>query len=117
MATAKKDGGVRPLAAGEVLRRLAAEVLCTTVRDEALAALWPLQVGVAPKMGTERAVHTARQWAQRHVDIADAVAVKIYFSNAFNTVSRQGALDKVREYFPPRARWCHHCYSHRSFLA
>ena len=49
MATGKKDGGVRPLVAGQVLRRIAAKTLCEVVKKDAHADLWPLQVGVATK--------------------------------------------------------------------
>ena len=45
-ALPKKQGGVRPIAVGEVLRRLVGKLLCQAVREESRAYLWPLQVGV-----------------------------------------------------------------------
>ena len=46
LAMPKKDGGVWPIAVGDVLRRLAAKVLCATYKDDVTNHLWPLQIGV-----------------------------------------------------------------------
>ena len=50
VALPKPDGGVRPIAIGEVLRRL--------MHEDARAHFWPAQTGVAVKAGAEAAVHT-----------------------------------------------------------
>ena len=47
MAVPKKDGSARPIAVGEVLRRLTAKALCASVKEAARDYLWPLQVGAA----------------------------------------------------------------------
>ena len=56
------DGGLRPVAVGEVLRRLVGKCLCHEVADAARDRLARLQIGVAAPGGTEAAVHVARQW-------------------------------------------------------
>ncbi|CAL1143640.1 unnamed protein product [Cladocopium goreaui] len=45
-ALPKKQGGVRPIAVGETLRRLVSKVLCQAVREDAVNHFWPLQCPV-----------------------------------------------------------------------
>ena len=47
MALQKPDGGVRPIAIGEVLRRLVSKCFCKMYEREATTYLWPKQIGVA----------------------------------------------------------------------
>ena len=59
MALPKKDGGLRPIAVGEVLRRLAAKTLCAAFQEQARNYLCPLQIGVAQPLGTEAGMQVA----------------------------------------------------------
>ena len=61
LAMPKKDGGVRPIAVGEVIRRLTAKVVCAAYKDDLANHLWPLQIGVGKPMGAEIGLQTARQ--------------------------------------------------------
>ena len=54
LASKKKNGGHRPIAVGEVLRRLVSKYLATLVHHQVLALLSPLQLGVG---GCEALVH------------------------------------------------------------
>ena len=47
VALAKENGDVRPIAVGEVLRRLTSKCLCSAVRSDAQRFFGSLQVGVA----------------------------------------------------------------------
>ena len=107
---------VRPIALGEVLRRLTAKCLCSDVRNSARDLLCPLQVGVATRNGTEAVVHTARHWAQRHAGQAEQVLLKIDFSNAFNTVDRASLLRETRLRLPGLSPWAEWCYGLHSRL-
>jgi hypothetical protein len=83
------EGGVRPIASGDVFRRLGAKLLAAKVkRDMATLLLDHGQVGVGVPGGAEIATHLARRvgdfWQQP--DFADHVIVKIDVKNAFNTV-------------------------------
>ena len=60
-ALPKKDNGVRPVAVGEVWRRLAAKFLCNAYKEQAGSYFFPLQIGVSQAMGTEIGLETARQ--------------------------------------------------------
>ena len=110
VALAKPAGGLRPIAVGELLRRLTGKCLMTLVREEARAFFWPAQVGVAVKGGAETAVHAARAWTQRHMGSTHKVLVKLDFSNAFNCVDRTAVLQQCCANFPVLARWATWCY-------
>ena len=99
-ALPKKTGGVRPIAVGETIRRLVGKVLCHATRDDSNQYFWPLQVGVGVKLGSEAAVHTARQWVERNAGTADKVLLKVDFQNAFNSVDRFALLSETRAAFP-----------------
>ena len=62
----KEDGGIRPIAIGEALRRLVAKSLCEMSKDDARQHLWPLQIGVSAPLGAEIGFHTVRQWWMRN---------------------------------------------------
>lgn len=95
-ALAKKDGGVRPIAAGETLRRLVSKCMCAVLQQPALAALSPRQVGVAERGGCEAIVHAAAAVVAEHAADDDYALCKVDFANAFNRVSRH-FLEIVRK--------------------
>ena len=57
LAMKKKNGGLRPIAVGEVLRRLTSKCLSRAVQSDSSDVLTPLQVGVGVKGGCEAVVH------------------------------------------------------------
>jgi hypothetical protein len=115
-ALKKKDGSVRPIAAGEVLRRLTARCLCRSVKDEAAEYFAPYQFGVASKCGTERVVHKTRAVLEAQRGSPDFVFFKVDLSNAFNNVSRAQMLDGLRTNFPKLHTWMQWCYGQTSDL-
>ena len=110
VALPKPQGGVRPIAVGEILRRLTGKCLMGIVRNDAQFFFWPAQVGVAVPGGAEKAIHTVRAWHRRHQTSSDKVALKLDFANAFNTVRRDAVLSAIRDPFPALARWATWCY-------
>ena len=116
VAIPKPSGGARPIAVGELLRRLTAKCLMHVVRAEARDYLWPAQAGVAVQGGAEAAVHALRAWVGRNAGSHDAAVVKIDFQNAFNTISRDAVLREAGEQFPALARWTTWCYQRPTHL-
>jgi hypothetical protein len=57
----KKDGGIRPIAVGNLLRRLTSKCFNAGTADRAAARLGPHQLGVGVRGGLEAIVHTVRQ--------------------------------------------------------
>jgi hypothetical protein len=54
----KKDGGVRPMAVGETLRRLACKVALNSISAELPSFFRPSQLGVGTPYGVEAIVHS-----------------------------------------------------------
>jgi len=103
VAVPKPKGGVRPIAIGELLRRLTGKCLMSQLHTSARQHFFPAQVGVAVSGGAEAAVHTVRAWLDRHSNSQNKVLLKLDFENAFNTISRDQVLSAVRSHFPALA--------------
>ena len=70
-ALRKKDGGIRPIAVGNMFRRLAAKVGCYAVFRAVSHELSPIQLGVSVKGGAEAAVHAVRTFITNNIDSND----------------------------------------------
>ena len=84
-AAMKKDGGLRPIAVGNLVRRITAKCAASRVADKAVVHLSPLQVGVAVRGGSEAIAHAVREALQRE---PDKLLLQADFINAFNTLDR-----------------------------
>ena len=113
-ALQKKDGGVRPVAAGCTLRRLIAKVAGCKVMDAIGEILAPRQLGVGVRGGAEAAVHATRLYLE---DLAtDKAMLKLDFRNAFNSIHRDKVLAAVLEHSPGLYPFVHSVYSSPSSL-
>jgi hypothetical protein len=115
-ALAKPNGDIRPIAAGNIFRRLASKCVCLLLQSRARDVLSPLQVGVACKRGAEEIVHPARDAIARHWQSQDFTVLKIDFCNAFNMVSRQVLIDECHRLFPTLVPWVQFCYGAQPHL-
>ena len=115
-ALPKKDNGIRPVAVGEVWRRLTAKCLCNEFKEQTSAYFFPQQIGVGQPRGTEIGLETARQWCSRNCNNLTSVFVKVDFTNAFNCVNRQAFLEQCRHNFPGLSPWAEWCYIQPSNL-
>jgi hypothetical protein len=102
VALLKTDGGLRPIACGDVFRRMAAKLLCAAVADDARAHLKECgQLGVCVPGGMDAISHAARRYAQDFLQPgSDRVIFKADFRNAFNCCARSEFLQAVRDQFP-----------------
>ena len=96
---------VRPLCAGEALRRLVGKVLLRSELPALRAHLLPHQLAVGVSSGAEAMVHLHRQWVQRHSHDADRVCLSYDEGNAHNAVDRHCFLTRMREVVPGLGRW------------
>ena len=64
----KKDGGIRPIAVGEVLRRITSKGAAVALATKAASYLQPLQLGVGAIGGCEALIHAIRQVLQEDED-------------------------------------------------
>ena len=113
-ALTKKDGGVRPIAVGCTLRRLAAKLAGRCVMD-AMGELWPhANVGYGTKLGCEAAVHATRLYLSNLQP--GQVILKLDFQNAFNCICRDKMIQAVSILAPELAPFVHASYSELSSL-
>ena len=117
LASIKKDGGLRPIAVGEVLRCLTAKCLARASNREANCILAPLQVGVGVPGGTEAAIHALRN-TQKNVSTQDSDkwVLLLDFANAFNSIDREIMQSEVQSRLPGLSAWFQFCYSNPSSL-
>jgi hypothetical protein len=85
-------GDVRPIAVGEILRRLCGRILLGKFSDAARARLEPLQVGVGTRSGGEACVHSAQLYLDLH---PDHVVVNTDLTAAFQNMSRVAIFEEL----------------------
>ena len=116
IALNKGDSEIRPIAVGELFRRIAAKVACTAVKNEAQRLLTPRQVGVAVSAACESVVHSVRDLISSHSHRTDMAVLKVDFSNAFNLIDRHTFIKEVRTKMPHIFNWIWYCYGSESIL-
>ncbi|CAI7887436.1 unnamed protein product [Closterium sp. NIES-54] len=85
IAFAKPGGGVRPIAIGESLLRLAAKVALSELQGETRRFFLPQQFGVAVPGGAEFVIHAVRDLTTSH---PSNLVLQLDIENAFNSVER-----------------------------
>ena len=113
----KKDDGVRPIAVGEVLRRLVAKVAFRQILPKAQEILPPpTQLGVGVKDAVAHVAHAVR--CAHDLCVADTASgiLQIDVSNAFNCISRTAILDRVWADFPTIGKWAEFSLCHAGLL-
>ena len=110
LASPKKSGGLRPIAVGEVLRRLTSKCLAITVRSEVYSVLTPLQLGVCVKGGCEAIIH-ATSHLMSSFPTDQRWTLLLDFSNTFNSVDPEAMFAEFREHIPSLSAWMESCYS------
>lgn len=94
-ALQKSDGGIRPIAVGNTLRRLVAKIVGRRIQHALGERLRPKQLGYGTKGGAEAIVHAARSFVEE--DSAEVrVFLKLDFRNAFSCLRRDVLLNAVK---------------------
>lgn len=114
-ALSKKDGGIRPIAVGNTIRRITAKICCQYYRDSLGATLRPTQLGFGTKGGCEAAVHATRTYINNNAGTSK-VLLKIDFRNAFNTLERDIILECFKAQAPKMYKYMWQCYAKPSLL-
>jgi hypothetical protein len=109
-------GGLRPLAAGTVLRRLASILVLHKALPFAADYMLPHQVSAVAAAGTDILVHGFREKLGQFGHDPDKVALRVAAANAFNAVSRAEILERVCEHAPPAARFVHAIYGGKPYV-
>ena len=114
----KKGNGIRPVAVGEVLRRLVAKMLAQDdkVKQTAETLFKEIgQLGVGIKGGAEIVVQAMRTWLSRKGRRGRGV-LKLDFENAYNMVDRGEIGEQIAEHFPKLLPWFKFCYGVKGVL-
>ena len=112
---AKPDGGVRPVAVGETLRRLAGKaLLATAVAKAQVADLQPVQVGVGVRAAAESVAMGVQSIVDALSHTNDWTILKVDLSNAFNSVDRLAFLKAATQYTPAAYNYLKFAYSDKA---
>ena len=93
-ALRNKDGGIIPIAVGNVFRCLHSKVGCAAVTPSLARQLSPTQIGIGVHGACEAAVYTIRRHVINHNE--NRLIVKLNLKNAFNSVRRDHLLRIAR---------------------
>jgi hypothetical protein len=102
--------GLRPLAVGTVLRRLASILVPRKALPFTAEYLLPHQVSAVAGAETDILVHGFREKLQQFEHDRGKVALRVDAANAFNAVSRSEILETVCEQALPADRFVHAMY-------
>jgi hypothetical protein len=112
----KKDGGTRPIAIGETIRRLAAKLVLQHL-DFPFA---PFQSGIKTNQGMEKIIHQVRRIVDSSISQPslwkNKAILKVDLKNAFNNISRSSFLKIVQYCFPSFMPFISSCYDQTSEL-
>ena len=114
-ALEKKGGGIRPIAVGNVFRRLAAKVLSKSLQEKMGTTLRPIQLGYGTKSGCEAAIHSMREYIESNYN-SIKVILKGDFLNAFNLISRGAILSRIQDEAIQAYPYAHQAYSSPTLL-
>lgn len=97
----KKNGGIRPIAVGDTIRRLTSRLCCSAIQAFLPEVFLPEgQVGVGIRGGLEAAIHATRLYIQEHELDEDLCLLKVDFTNAFNECDRNTFLQRLHRELP-----------------
>ena len=108
----KKDGGIRPIAVGEILRRLVSKAAMRALSKKAEQLLSPLQLGVGVRGGCETVVHALREAMKDN----NSFVLQVDFQNAFNSANRGTTYNELLIHFPELAHRVATCYGVKAVL-
>ena len=101
---------MRPLCAGEALRRLVGKVLLRSELPALRQHLLPHQLAVGVPAGAEVMPHLFRQLQQHHRADADRVCLSFDEGNVHYVVDRHVFLTRMQEVAPGLSRWLEYIY-------
>ncbi|OXA61805.1 RFX-like transcription factor daf-19 [Folsomia candida] len=119
-ALLKKTGGIRPVAVGNVWRRLLAKIVVNRITPNLVEYLSPHQLGVGVKGGAEAGAHAARIFfnASHHTPQAflkmdfTPIERRLFLKmDAFNEIRRDVLLNIIREKYPEYFPFIAQCHS------
>jgi len=114
----KKDLTIRPIAVGEVLRRIVSKIALAAVLDKAVDKLKSSQVGIGVPNAIESILLGLNAIFSSDIEgyATKKGALLVDFSNAFNRVNRQAFFEDVAQDFPEILAWVQYTYGCAAYL-
>ena len=112
----KIDGGLRPIAIGNTLRRIASKCAGSKALSERQNFFGNVQVRCGTKRGSEIAAHSFRNLIERDDNPKCTFLLKLDFKNAFNSLNRETMLNHVYSNRPELYNYTHCAYGKPSYL-
>ena len=109
----RKMGGICPIAIGNTLRRLISKVAVRGCIERCSNLLNPNQLGFGVRMGAEAAIHATCSFIESNR--RNMILLKIDFTNTFNSIHRDKALEAVSEHLPSLFNYVLSSYGAPSF--
>ena len=116
IALIKIDGGLRPIAIGNTLRRIATKCAGSKALSERQNFYGNVQVGCGTILGAEKAAHAFRNLNERDENPKCTVLLKLDFKNTFNSLTRETMLNHVFSKRPELYNYIHCEYGKPSYL-
>ena len=116
IALIKIDGGLRPIAIGNTLRRIASKCAGSKALSERQNFFGNLRVGCGAKRGAEIAAHSFRNLTERYDKPKCTVLLILDFKKAFNSLNRETMLNHVYSNRPQLYNYTHCAYGKLSYL-
>eukprot|EP01091_Cochliopodium_minus_P008654 TRINITY_DN1999_c0_g1_i12.p1 TRINITY_DN1999_c0_g1~~TRINITY_DN1999_c0_g1_i12.p1 ORF type:complete len:1018 (+),score=208.55 TRINITY_DN1999_c0_g1_i12:231-3056(+) len=111
-----QDSVPRPIACGEIFRRLSSKVL---VASQKLAIKKQFgntgQMAISETSGGEKIIHIAQSIVAKNGNQKGLSVLKIDLKNAFNSVDRNVMFKEVRSKLPRMSRYVEYCYGNHSY--
>ena len=111
----KKDGGIRPIAVGNTLRRICSKCVSSFATDQRRIDFHGTQFGCGTSRGAEIAAHVFRNLIENG-QYPENVILKLDFKYAINSLKRDKILDTVFRKRRQIYNYTHTAYSESSHL-
>ena len=112
----KKDGGIRPITIGEVIKRVTSKIAIRKTMNKFQQLVDGIQLGVGIKNGIEAVLHCLNNVLRSDYIDENDLTILVDFTNAFNLTARQPFIDIVKTRLPEILKWVQFLYCTASFL-
>jgi hypothetical protein len=116
IALKKKDLSIRPIAVGEIIRRLISKICLRKVTAKAIKYLAPYQLGIGIPNAIETILHGLNSLIRGETVDVHAIFLLLDFENAFNMIGREFFFQEAFRLFPEISHWIQFTYGCAAFL-
>ena len=116
IALKKKDSSIRPIAVGEIIRRLTSKICLRKVTAKAIKYLAPYQLGIGVPNAIETILHGLNSLIRGDTVDVHAIFLLLDFENAFNMIGREFFFQEAFRLFPEISHWVQFTYGCAALL-